>query len=216
MYPSGITDELVEMIAVEDRILPYLDMPIQHGSDAILQAMRRPERRSTILERVRWLREHVPDLTLRTTVIVGFPGETDQDFRALLDLLEELEFDRVGAFTYSIEEGTRAADMTNHVAESLKRERLEQLLDVQRGISLSRNQSLVGRRATALLDTIAEEDPDYDLIGRCASQAIDVDGVTYIGAGSFEARLGEFVEVEIVEASEHDLVAHIIEREGGE
>ena len=111
MYPSGITRELVELLASEDRILPYLDMPIQHGSDRILTLMRRPERRETIVERVGWLREAIPDLTLRTTVIVGFPGETDQDFREMLDLLEDVQFERVGAFTYSIEEGTRAADL---------------------------------------------------------------------------------------------------------
>jgi ribosomal protein S12 methylthiotransferase len=102
MYPSGLTRELVELIASEKRILPYLDMPLQHGSDRILELMRRPERRETIRERVGWLREAVPDLTLRTTVIVGFPGETDDDFREMLELLEELRFERVGAFTYSV------------------------------------------------------------------------------------------------------------------
>jgi len=109
MYPSGITRELVEILASEPRLLPYLDMPIQHGSDRILQLMRRPERQATIRERVRWLREAIPGLTLRTTVIVGFPGETEEDFQAMLDLLEELRLDRVGAFTYSVEEGTPAA-----------------------------------------------------------------------------------------------------------
>ncbi len=146
MYPSGITREMVELLATEPRILPYLDMPIQHGSDRMLALMRRPERRRTILERVAWLRDAVPDLTLRTTVIVGFPGETEEDFREMLDLLEEVEFDRVGAFTYSVEEGTRAAAMDGHVPTEEKEERLERLMEVQRGISFDRNLALVGRR----------------------------------------------------------------------
>ena len=100
MYPSGITREIVELMATRAAILPYLDMPLQHGSDRILEAMRRPERRAVIRERVAWLRDAIPDLTLRTTVIVGFPGETEDDFRQMLDLLEELCFERVGAFTY--------------------------------------------------------------------------------------------------------------------
>ncbi len=129
MYPSGIRPELIELMAREPRILPYLDMPIQHGSDAVLRRMRRPERRATILERVGWLRAAIPDLVLRTTVIVGFPGETDDDFEQLLELLEEVRFDRLGAFPYSVEEGTPAATMADQVPDTVKRERLERLLD---------------------------------------------------------------------------------------
>ena len=141
MYPSGITREIVELMAGEDVLLPYLDMPLQHGSDRVLEAMRRPERQAVIRERVAWIREAVPDVTLRTTVIVGFPGESEDDFRLMLDLLEELSFDRVGAFTYSVEDGTPAADMPDQIPDSLKRERLEEahgrtthdLLRTQRG-----------------------------------------------------------------------------------
>ena len=143
MYPSGISREIVELMAREDVVLPYLDMPLQHGSDRILEAMRRPERQAVIRERVAWIRGAVPDVTLRTTVIVGFPGESEEDFSAMLDLLEELQFDRVGAFTYSVEDGTPAAEMPDQIPDSLKRERLERLMDVQRMISAERNEALL-------------------------------------------------------------------------
>lgn len=209
MYPSGITRELVEMLAREPRLLPYLDLPIQHGSDRILTAMRRPERRQTILERVAWLRESVPDITLRTTVIVGFPGEEDDDFQALLDLLEEVRFDRVGAFTYSTEEGTRAADMGGQVSESLKRERHETLLDLQRSVSLERNLERIGTTARALVDHPSLDDPDYDWVARTESQALDVDGITYLTGDLTNVRPGAILDVVIQDAMEHDLVATV-------
>ena len=208
MYPSGVTREMVELMAEDPRILPYLDMPIQHGSDRILQLMRRPERRKTILERVAWLRDAIPDLTLRTTVIVGFPGETDKDFRELLDLLEEVEFDRVGAFTYSVEEGTRAADMDGQVPEDVRDERLEELMEFQRGISFDRNLALVGRRMTALVDQTVGDDPEFSAVARTVAQALDVDGVTNIRGGG-ELVPGSMVQVEIVDALDYDLVAEV-------
>ncbi len=208
MYPSGITPEMVELLASEDRLLPYLDMPLQHGSDRILRAMRRPERRDTIREKVRWLREAVPDLTLRTTVMVGFPGETEKDFRELVDLLEEIRFDRVGAFAYSLEEGTRAADMEGHLPRDVKEERLEALLDVQRGISLDRNLELVGTRTRALVDREVDDDPEYGLQARTVGQALDVDGVTHLPAAP-GVEPGELVEVEIVDALEYDLIGRV-------
>jgi len=208
MYPSGITREIIELMAREPRILPYLDIPIQHGSDRMLQLMRRPERRATILERVAWLREAVPGITLRTTVMVGFPGETDDDFHALLDLLEEVSFDRVGAFTYSVEEGTRAADMDGHLDEDVKQERLEELMELQRGISFDRNLEMVGRRATALVDRLVDDDPEHVATARTVAQALDVDGVTWV-RGPARAAPGDMVEVEIVEALDYDLVAEV-------
>jgi ribosomal protein S12 methylthiotransferase len=205
MYPSGITREMVELVAGHSRLLSYLDMPIQHGSDRILRAMRRPERQATIRERVRWLREAVSDLTLRTTVMVGFPGETDEDFRRMLDLLEEIRFDRVGAFTYSVEEGTRAAKMEDQVPEEVKRERLETLMDVQRGISFDLNLEAVGRRTTALVDRVVEDDPEYAFQARTVSQALDVDGVTHLPPAP-GVEPGDLVEVEIVDALDYDLI----------
>ena len=205
MYPSGITRELVELLASEPRLLPYLDMPLQHGSDRILKAMRRPERRSTIREKVRWLRDAIPGLTLRTTVIVGFPGETDEDFNELLSLLEELRFDRVGAFTYSIEEGTPAAAMDDQVPEDVKRERLEILMDLQREISFEVNLGQLGRRTIALVDRVVDDDPEFAFQARIESQALDVDGVTNLLPIEGLAP-GTFVEIEIVDALDYDLI----------
>ncbi len=220
MYPTGITPPMVELLARASRpgatstgvsrILPYLDMPLQHGSDRILAAMRRPERQKTIRERVRWLRDAIPDLTLRTTVIVGFPGETDADFQEMLDLLEELRFDRVGAFAYSPEDDTPAAAMADQVPESLRRERLEELLDAQRMIGLEQNLELIGAVRTVLVDRIVDEDDDFALLARTEGQALDVDGVTWIvPEGAEGARPGDFLQVEIVDAGEHDLTARV-------
>jgi ribosomal protein S12 methylthiotransferase len=198
---------MVELIASEPRILPYLDMPIQHGSDRILSLMRRPERRATILERVAWLREAVPDLTLRTTVIVGFPGETDADFRALLDLLEEVGFDRVGAFAYSLEEGTRAAELPEQVPEAVARERLEELMDAQRVISFARNEASIGRVMSALVDERVSDD-QHAAVARTRAQALDIDGVTHVRAPA-DVEPGSIVEVHIVDALDYDLVAEV-------
>jgi len=211
MYPSGITRELVQLLADEDRILPYLDMPIQHGSDRVLELMRRPERQSTIRERAAWLRDAVPDLTLRTTVIVGFPGETDEDFQELLDLIEEIGFDRVGAFGYSAEEGTRAVDLPGRVPEAVISERLEALMEVQREISFDRNLDLVGSRQRALVDRLTPEEPDFAAVVRTYGQALDVDGVTNVvrGPGAHELEVGAFVDVEIVDALDYDLIAEM-------
>jgi ribosomal protein S12 methylthiotransferase len=208
MYPSGITRETVELLASEPRILPYLDMPIQHGSDRILERMRRPERGDTIRERVSWLREAVPDLTLRTTVIVGFPGETDEEFREMLDFLDEIGFDRVGAFTYSDEEGTRAADLDGKVDPGEARDRLEELMDAQRLVSFDRNAELVGTSTLALVDERVSGDAEYAAVARTQAQALDIDGVTHLRAPA-EVDPGEIVEVHIVDALDYDLVAEV-------
>jgi ribosomal protein S12 methylthiotransferase len=204
MYPSGIHRELVDLIASQPRILPYLDMPLQHGSDRILERMRRPERQATIRERVRWLRDAVPDLSLRTTLIVGFPGETDDDFAQLLDLVEEIRFDYMGAFTYSHEEGTYAANMTDEVAEDVKRERLEQLLDLQRSITQEKNEQRIDSVQQVLIDQIA----DRGATGRTRGQALEVDGVVQI-ENAPAVRPGDFVQVRITDALEHDLTGDI-------
>tara|TARA_Y100000996_G_scaffold133921_1_gene101752 strand:- start:1654 stop:2952 length:1299 start_codon:yes stop_codon:yes gene_type:complete len=210
MYPSGITRELVDLLASENRILPYLDMPIQHGSDRILTLMRRPERRKTIIERTGWLREAIPGLTLRTTVIVGFPGESEGDFSQMLELLEEIQFERVGAFTYSVEEGTRAERLPGHVPQDVMDDRLEELMELQRAISFERNSMYVGRETDVLVDQPLKDDPEYGAVGRTAGQALDVDGVTHlIGSGVWNP--GEFVRARIVGAHDYDLVAEIVE-----
>ncbi|HEX6135333.1 MAG TPA: 30S ribosomal protein S12 methylthiotransferase RimO [Longimicrobiales bacterium] len=217
MYPSGIHRELVEQIAREPRIVPYVDMPIQHGSDSVLKRMRRPERQATIRERVAWLRAAIPDVALRTTVIVGFPGETDEEFESMLELLEEIRFDHLGAFAYSEEEDTLAAGMPDQVSADVKRERLERLLDLQRTISQERNEQWLGRTVRVLIDTVTGrdgDDPDAaagrrGAVGRTARQAPEIDGVTHI-ADALGASPGDFVTVMITGVIENDLTAEIM------
>ena len=209
MYPSGITREMVDLIAGEARIVPYLDVPIQHGSDRMLELMRRPERQATIRERVGWLREAIPGLTLRTTVIVGFPGETEADFRDMLELLEEIQFDRVGAFTYSVEEGTRAAEMDGHLSTHAMNERLEELMEMQRDISFEKNLDLVGTQATALIDQLVTDDADFTAVARTEAQALDIDGVTNL-TGTDGLEPGAMVKVEITDALDYDLIGQVV------
>ena len=220
MYPSGIYPELVEQIAREPRIVPYIDMPIQHGSDSVLKRMRRPERQATIRERVSWLRDAIPDVALRTTVIVGFPGETDEEFEDMLSLLEEIRFDHLGAFAYSEEEDTPAAGMADQVEPAEKRERLERLLEVQRMIAQERNERWLGRDVDVLIDSITGRDMDdpaapsgeRGAIGRTACQALEIDGVVHVD-GARGAKPGDFVKVTITDVLENDLKAVICDDE---
>src|SRR5262245_7744995 len=171
LYSAGLTPRLLELMATERRILPYLDMPIQHAADEVLARMRRPERQRTIREKVSRIRAVVPDVAIRTTCIVGFPGETDEDFATLLAFLEEMQFDRVGAFTYSAQEGTRAAELKDDVPETVKRERLERLNELQRLITAERYERRLGRVVRALVDRV-----DDDAVqARTVLQADDLD-----------------------------------------
>ena len=159
IYSAGITPRLLELVATEPRILPYFDMPMQHGSDDVLKRMRRPERNRSIREKVERIREVVPDVAIRTTCIVGFPGETDADFETLLALLEDVQFDRVGAFTYSAQEGTAAHAMLDDVPDAVKHERLERLLELQGLITAERFEGRVGRRVQAIVDRVHPDAP---------------------------------------------------------
>jgi ribosomal protein S12 methylthiotransferase len=199
LYSSGITPTLLEVVAREPRILPYLDMPMQHASDSVLARMRRPERQRTIRDRVARIREVVPDIAIRTTCIVGFPGETDEDFGQLLMFLEEIQFERVGAFTYSPQEGTRAAEMDDDVPESLKRERLERLTELQRQITAERYERFLGRAARAMVDRIV----DGEAQARTVWQADDVDGIAYV-QGAEELAPGTIVDA-VMERVEDDV-----------
>jgi ribosomal protein S12 methylthiotransferase len=197
LYSTGITPRLLEVIAASDRIVPYLDMPVQHASDAVLERMRRPERQRTIREKVARFREAVPGVAIRTTCIVGFPGETERDFEELLDFLEETRFERVGAFTYSPQEGTRAYGMEDDVPDVVKRERLERLTDLQRAITAERYEERLGRTTTVLVDRAGVDGEPAAC--RAPWQADDVDGITWVetdaAAGSFvEATMDEVVD----------------------
>jgi len=193
LYSAGITPRLLELVATESRIMPYFDMPMQHGSDEVLARMRRPERNRTIREKVRRIREVVPDVTIRTTCIVGFPGETDADFQTLLALLEDVAFDRVGAFTYSAQEGTAAHALVDDVPESLKQERLERLNELQRMITAERFEQRVGRTVRAIVDRVA----DGVIEARTIWQAHDIDGITTVGSGEWDVGQGDMLDVTI-------------------
>jgi ribosomal protein S12 methylthiotransferase len=192
LYSAGITPRLLEVIAAHPRIVRYLDTPMQHGSDAVLARMRRPERRRTIRDRLARYRAVVPDLAIRTTVIVGFPGETEDDFRVLLDVLEELQFDRVGCFTYSPQEGTRAHAMPDDVPDAVKRERQERVQELQRAITAERYERFTGREARVLVER-PDEVPGR-LVCRAPWQADDIDGVTFVAG---DAPPGAFLDVRI-------------------
>lgn len=200
LYSTGLTPRVLELMATDPRILPYIDMPIQHGSDAVLTRMRRPERQATIRSRVQRIRDVVPDIAIRTTCIVGFPGETEDDFETLLAFLEEMQFDRVGAFTYSPQEGTRAAAMADDVPDDVKQLRLERLNETQRLITAERYERRVGTTVRALVDRVEEVTRggtrQTRVQARTAFQADDIDGVTWV-SGADDIRPGAFIDVRL-------------------
>jgi ribosomal protein S12 methylthiotransferase len=180
-------------------------MPIQHGSDSVLERMRRPERQHTIRERVRRIRSVVPDVAIRTTCIVGFPGETEGDFDRLLAFLEEMQFDRVGAFTYSAQDGTRAGAMADDVPELVKQDRLERLTEIQRLVTGERYESRVGRTVRAMVD----REHERGLIqARTVWQADDIDGVTWLPAAG--AAPGTLMDVVVKDVDDYDFRAELV------
>lgn len=207
IYSAGLRESLVELIATEERILPYIDMPIQHASDPVLKRMRRPERRDRLYARIEGLRSDIPDLTLRTTVMVGFPGETADEFRSLLDFMEDVEFDRLGAFAFSPQENTRAADMQDlFVPEDVAASRLEEVIEVQQAISAD----LMGREVGRTCEAIIERPEDGRIVGRTRAQADDVDGITCLGPASDMLPASTLVEIEITGAGDFDLEGKIL------
>ncbi|MEN9509868.1 MAG: hypothetical protein RLZZ621_2431, partial [Gemmatimonadota bacterium] len=196
LYSTGITPRLLEVIAANPRIVRYLDTPMQHGSDAVLARMRRPERQKTIRERLAQYRATVPELAVRTSVIVGFPGETEDDFRILCDFLEELQFDRVGVFTYSPQEGTRAHAMDDDVAESIKQERKERIEELQRSITAERYERFLNREARVLVERRSDEAGVW--LARAPWQADDIDGLVHVvTAGGESIAPGAFLDVQV-------------------
>ena len=210
LYSAGITPDLLAVIAGEPRILRYLDMPIQHASDSVLERMRRPERQRTIREKVGRFRAAVPELAIRTTCIVGFPGETADDFAQLMEFLEEMQFERVGAFTYSPQEGTRAASLPDDVPEDVKRQRLERLMELQRSITAERYEERVGQRVRALVESPAgiEDEAPVAARARLPWQADDIDGVTWLDT---DVPAGAFVDVEVTGVvDDYDFSARVL------
>ena len=201
VYPYPNVDGLIPLMA-EERILPYLDMPLQHGSPRILQAMRRPAATERVLERLEGWRRLCPDLTIRSTFIVGFPGETEQDFEELLLFLRAAQLDRVGCFAYSHVAGAPANALPDPVPDALKEERLERFMEVQAEISREKLRQKVGQRLIVLVDEVSDE----EILARSSADAPEIDGQVII-EGGWDLEVGEFVEVEITDSDDHDLWA---------
>ncbi|WP_347329752.1 30S ribosomal protein S12 methylthiotransferase RimO [Marinimicrobium locisalis] len=199
VYPYPHVDKVIPLMA-EGKILPYLDIPFQHASARMLKLMRRPGQVEKTLERIKSWREQVPDLTIRSTFIVGFPGETEDDFQQLLDFLEEAELDRVGCFQYSPVEGAAANELPDPVPEAVKQERFERFMAVQQGISARRLQAKIGRTLEVLIDEVDEE----GAIGRSYADAPEIDGLVYLN-GEQGVQPGDKVMVMIEQADEYDL-----------
>jgi ribosomal protein S12 methylthiotransferase len=201
VYPYPHVDEVIPLMA-EGKILPYLDVPFQHASPSVLRAMKRPASSENNLARIRGWREICPELTIRSTFIVGFPGETEDDFQQLLDFMQEAQLDRVGCFAYSPVEGAAANALPNAVPEEVKQERLARFMELQAGISAKKLQDKIGQTMLVLVDAVDDE----NAVGRSAADAPEIDGVVYLegGAGLLP---GDLVEVTITDADDHDLFA---------
>jgi ribosomal protein S12 methylthiotransferase len=206
-YPDGIRESLVRMLRDEAKICKYLDIPLQHISDPILKKMNRRSTEAQIRSLIIKLRAEIPDIALRTSLIVGFPGETEEDFRKLLHFVEESQFDHLGVFCYSCEEGTPAATMPGQVSERIKRERYKKLMRAQARVSFKRNRRLVNTTEQVIIEGYSEE-TELLLKGRSARQAPDIDGLVYITSGT--ADVGDIVTLRITDSSDYDLIGEII------
>ncbi len=201
VYPYPHVDDLIPLMA-EGLLLPYLDIPLQHASPKILKAMKRPGKIDRTLERIKQWREICPDLTLRSTFIVGFPGETEEDFQMLLDFLREAQLDRVGCFKFSPVEGAPATEMADQVPEDVKEERFHRFMQLQQEISAERLKQKIGQT----LDVIVDEIDDEGIIGRTKADAPEVDGLVYIeNLSGAPVKVGEFIKVTITHSDEYDL-----------
>jgi len=207
-YPDRITDELIAEMRDNPRVLPYLDMPIQHISDAVLKKMNRGGNRKQIETVIEKLRREIPDMVIRTTVIVGFPGETDEQFSELLDFVKTARLNRLGAFAYSREEGTPAFDMPDQIAPEIKQQRYETLMEAQAQISFEHQQTVIGQTRDVLCEGF---DPEKELfIGRDFSNGFDVDGKVFFVSRTPVAA-GDFIKIKITDADEYDLFGEAAE-----
>ena len=201
VYPYPHVDKVIPLMA-EGKILPYLDIPFQHASPRILKLMKRPGAQEKTLERVKQWRAICPDLVIRSTFIVGFPGETEEDFQLLLDWLEEAQLDRVGCFKYSPVEGAKANDLPDHVPEAIKEERWQRFMEKQQAISAQRLQQKIGQQLEVLIDEVDEQ----GAIGRCYADAPEIDGKVYLN-GFTDTFPGDALLVTITGADDYDLWA---------
>lgn len=206
-YPEEITDELIQVMKEEPKICHYLDIPIQHSEDLILKRMGRRTNRAELTALIGKLRREIPDIALRTTLITGFPGESEEDFARMVTFVEEMRFDRLGVFTYSPEEGTRAADMDGQIAEEVKEARRDRIMELQQEISAEETREKVGEEMDVLIEGYLYEEDIY--VGRTYRDAPKVDGNVFVRAEE-EMISGDIVPVRITGASEYDLMGDVI------
>ncbi len=205
-YPEEITDELIEVIQTEKKICHYLDIPIQHASDSVLQQMGRKTNQKQLIQMIEKLRQRIPDIVLRTTLIAGFPGETQQQHEEVMAFVDKMEFERLGVFAYSAEEDTAAAHLPNPVAEEVKERWRDEIMELQQEIAFERAQDQVGRQLTVLIEGKLTEENAY--IGRSYMDAPNVDGYVFVTTDE-ELLSGDFVQVRITGAAEYDLIGEI-------
>ncbi len=209
-YPEEVTDELIEVMAEEDKICHYIDLPIQHASDSILRRMARRTNQEELREIVGKLREAMPDIAIRTTLITGFPGETQEDFEELYRFVNEMEFDRLGVFPYSAEENTPAATMPDQIPEEVKTSRRDEIMELQQEIAFEAAEAMIGRELEVLIEGKLPEEDVY--LGRSYKDAPGVDGYVFVEC-DHELLSGQYVRAKIYEAKDYDLMAVIAEEE---
>ena len=207
-YPEEINDELIEAIKNEPKVCHYLDMPIQHASDNILKRMGRRTSKQELTDIVAKLRSEIPDIALRTTLITGFPGETDVDHEEVMQFIDECEFDRLGVFTYSREEDTVAAQMPDQIDEAIKEKYRDELMQLQQEISADRSAAMIGRTVRVMIEGFIPEDNTY--VGRSYKDAPNVDGLVFVECDR-ELMSGDFIDVKITGSTEYDLIGTIVE-----
>ena len=207
LYPDGITDEMIELIKTQPKLVKYFDMPLQHINNAMLKSMNRHMTREEISERLTKIRTEIPSAVIRTQFIVGFPGETEEQFQELMAFVAEQRFDRVGCFMYSPEDNTAGGKMLNQIDEDVKQRRHDELMELQMEISRDKHRAFIGRIVPVLVEGLSEE-TDLLLQGRMSQQAPDIDGVVLINDG--RAEIGEIVNVRITDSHDYDLIGEIV------
>ncbi|WP_287492791.1 30S ribosomal protein S12 methylthiotransferase RimO [Sellimonas sp.] len=206
-YPEEITEELIQTMKEEPKICHYLDLPIQHASDGILKRMGRRTSKEELVHIISRLREEIPDIILRTTLITGFPGETQEQHEELMDFVDEMEFDRLGVFTYSPEEGTPAASMPDQIEESIKEDRRAELMELQQEIAFEQAEDMVGKEVLVMIEGKVADENAY--VGRTYKDAPNVDGLIFVNTDA-ELMSGDFAKVKVTGACEYDLIGELM------
>ena len=205
-YPEEITDELIQVMKKEPKVCHYLDLPIQHANDTILKRMGRRTSKQELIDIVTKLRNEIPDICLRTTLITGFPGETQEQHEELMEFVDEMEFDRLGAFTYSPEEDTPAATMPDQIDEEVKKDRQADIMELQQEIAFDKAESMIGREVLVMIEGKVADENAY--VGRTYRDAPNVDGLIFINT-DLDLMSGDFVRAKVTGALEYDLIGEI-------